>query len=90
MIKVNEEDNTITITHESGEEEAFKILFYYTNPERKKDFFFIYKDEKPEDVIVMGSSDGKELSEVTPEEFEEAQEMFETYENDPKIAEAKK
>jgi hypothetical protein len=38
----------------------------------------------------MASSDGKELQEVTDEEFEEAQEMFETYENDPKIAEAKK
>lgn len=88
MIEIT--DNTMLITHEDGSEEKLKILFYYNNPERKKDFYFIYKEEKPEDVIVMSSSDGKELQEVTDEEFEEAQEMFDTYENDPKIAEAKK
>jgi hypothetical protein len=73
-----------------GRRESLKILFYYNNPERKKDFYFIYKEDDPENVIVMASSDGKELQEVTDEEFEEAQEMLETYENDPKIAEAKK
>jgi uncharacterized protein YrzB (UPF0473 family) len=78
------------ITHEDGSEENLKILFYYNNPERKKDFYFIYKEDDPENVIVMASSDGKELQEVTDEEFEEAQEMLDTYENDPKIAEAKK
>jgi hypothetical protein len=33
----------------------------------------------------MASADGKELSEVSEEEFAEAQEMLETYEKDPKI-----
>jgi uncharacterized protein YrzB (UPF0473 family) len=88
MIEIK--DNTMIVTHEDGSEESLKILFYYNNPERKKDFYFIYKEADPSNVIVMASSDGKELQEVTDEEFEEAQEMFETYENDPKIAEAKK
>ncbi|OPZ34185.1 MAG: hypothetical protein BWY98_01176 [Tenericutes bacterium ADurb.BinA155] len=88
MIEIK--DNTMIVTHEDGSEESLKILFYYNNPERKKDFYFIYKEDDPENVIVMASSDGKELQEVNDEEFEEAQEMFETYENDPKIAEAKK
>jgi hypothetical protein len=88
MIEIN--DNTMVVTRDDGTEDLFKILFYYSNPERKKDFYFIYKEEKPEDVIVMGSGDGKELIEVTDEEFAEAQEMFDTFENDPKIAEAKK
>jgi uncharacterized protein YrzB (UPF0473 family) len=88
MIEIT--DNTMLITHEDGSEENLKILFYYNNPERKKDFYFIYKEDDPENVIVMASSDGKELQEVTDEEFEEAQEMLDTYENDPKIAEAKK
>jgi len=88
MIEIN--DNTMIVTRDDGEEEHFKILFYYNNPERKKDFYFIFKEANPEDVIVMCSGDGKELSEVTDEEFEEAQEMFDTFENDPKIAEAKK
>jgi hypothetical protein len=33
----------------------------------------------------MASADGKELSNVSEEEFQEAQEMLETYEKDPKI-----
>jgi hypothetical protein len=33
----------------------------------------------------MASANGKELTEVSEEEFQEAQEMLETYENDPKI-----
>lgn len=83
-------DNSIIITHEDGTEETLKILFYYHNPERGKDFYFIFHEDKPEDVIVMSSKDGQELQEVDDEEFEEAQEMFDTYEHDPKIAEAKK
>ncbi|MCQ2743070.1 MAG: hypothetical protein MJ239_07300 [Bacilli bacterium] len=83
-------ENEIVITKDDGSEETFKILFFYTNPERKKDFYFIYKDENPDELIVLCSEDGKELMECTEEEFEEANEMLETYENDPKIQEAKK
>jgi hypothetical protein len=79
------QDNTILITKEDGTTDTWRIYFYYHNPERNKDFYFIFKDEDPDSLIVMASSDGKELSEVTPEEFQEAQEMLDTYENDPKI-----
>jgi hypothetical protein len=30
-----------------GRRESLKILFYYNNPERKKDFYFIYKEDDP-------------------------------------------
>jgi hypothetical protein len=79
------QDNTILITKEDGTTDTWRIYFYYHNPERNKDFYFIFKDEDPDSLIVMSSSDGKELSEVSEEEFQEAQEMLDTYENDPKI-----
>ena len=87
MIEIN--DDEMLITKEDGTVDHAKILFWYTNPERKKDFYFLYHESDPDSIIVMASSDGKELQETTQEEFEEAQEMFETYENDPKIKDAK-
>lgn len=87
MIEIG--DNTIVITKDDGSSEDWKIYFYYHNDERKKDFYFIYKESDPDNLVVMASADGKELLNVTDEEYEEAQEMLATYENDPKIAEIK-
>lgn len=87
MIEIG--DNTIVITKDDGSSEDWKIYFYYHNDERKKDFYFIYKEGDPDNLVVMASADGKELLNVTDEEYEEAQEMLATYENDPKIAEIK-
>jgi hypothetical protein len=83
MIEIT--DNTIQITQNDGTVDTWKIYFYYHNPERKKDYYLIFKDEDPDSLLVMASADGKELEEVSEEEFAEAQEMLETYENDPKI-----
>ena len=82
-------DNTIEITKEDGGVEKWKVYFYYHNPERGRDYYLIYKDEDPDSLLVMSSADGKELLDVSEEEFQEAQEMLETYENDPKIGSAK-
>jgi hypothetical protein len=87
MLEIN--DNTIVITKDDGTSESWRIYFYYHNDERKKDFYLIYKDSDPDDLIVMASADGKELLPVSEEEYAEAQEMLETYENDPKINAAK-
>ena len=81
MAEIN--DNSIIITDEEGKEDAWKILFYYENPERKKTFYFIYKDESPDDLLVVTSADGLSLEEPNEEEMEEASEMLETYESDP-------
>jgi len=78
-------DNTIVITKDDGSNETWKILFYYHNDERNKDFYFIYKEEDPDNLVVMASTDGQELLNVSEEEFAEAEEMLETYESDPKI-----
>ena len=88
MIEIK--DNEILLTKEDGSEEVAKILFYFHNDQRGKDYYFLYKDSNPDEVIVMGSSDGNSLEEVDDEEFDEAEQVFEAYQEDPKIAEARK
>ena len=83
-------DNEIVLTKENGEKEVAKILFYFHNDERGKDYYFLYKEENPDDVIVMSSSDGTSLDEVDDEEFDEAEQVFEAFQEDPKIEEARK
>jgi hypothetical protein len=83
MFEIN--DNTISITREDGKKEDWKIYFYYQNEERGKTYYLIYKDDDPDSLLVMASNDGTELTEVSEEEFAEAQEMLEAYEKDPKI-----
>ena len=83
-------DNDMIITKEDGNVETFKILFYYNNPERKKDIYFLYKEENPDELIAVSSSDGETLNDLTKDEFEEAEEMLDVYQNDPKIGEIKK
>ncbi len=83
-------DNEIVLTKENGEKEVAKILFYFHNDQRGKDYYFLYKEENPDDVIVMSSSDGASLDEVDDEEFDEAEQVFEAFQEDPKIEEARK
>lgn len=78
-------DNTVIITREDGSEDAWKLLFYYHNEERGKDYYFLYKEEDPDALIVMASRDGQSLENVSEEEFAEAEEMLDSYENDPTI-----
>jgi uncharacterized protein YrzB (UPF0473 family) len=81
-------DNTIIITKDDGTEDSWKILFYYENEERKKTFYFVYKDEDPDSILVLWSADGKTVAEPDEEELAEAEEVLEAYESDPKIAAA--
>lgn len=84
------EDNDMIVTLENGEEDKVKILFFYHNDERGRDYYFLYREENPDEVIVMSSADGESLDEVDEEEFDEAQQVFDAYENDPQIIEARK
>lgn len=79
----------IVITDENGNEQLCKILFYFHNDNRNKDYYFIFKQEDPDSVIVLSSEDGNSFQECSDEEFEEAQEVFEAYNEDPKIQQAK-
>ena len=83
-------DDEILLTKEDGSEEVAKILFYFHNDQRGKDYYFLYKESNPDDVIVMSSVDGTSLDEVDDEEFDEAEQVFEAFQEDPKIEEARK
>ena len=89
MIEVKE-NNDLVVTGEDGTEELLKILFYYHNDERGKDYYFLYRPEEEDEIFVLCSSDGASLEVPTEEEYEEAEEVFEAWENDPNIADAKK
>ena len=82
-------DDDIVITDENGNEQLCKILFYLHNDNRNKDYYFIFKQEDPDSVIVLSSEDGNSFQECSDEEFEEAQEVFEAYNEDPKIQQVK-
>jgi len=79
-------DNTVEITREGGTVDSWRLYFYFENEERGKTYYFIYKEEDPDSLIVMASEDGKTLENVTEEEFQEAEEILSAYESDPQIA----
>ncbi len=83
-------DDDIKIYDEDGKEYLFKILFTYENKERGAEYAFIYEPSSPDDIIVMRYTDDGELFEVTDdEELEEAEEVLNAYQSDPKIQEIK-
>ena len=79
----------MVITKEDGEEEVWKIYFYYVEEETGKTFYFLYKEEDPDSLIVMGSEDGVSLASVSEEEMARAEEVLAAYEEDPQIQDAK-
>lgn len=86
---IEAKDNDMVITREDGTEDLWKIYFYYVEEESGKTFYFLYKEEDPDSLIVMASLDGKELSPVSEEELARAEEVLGAYEEDPAIQEAK-
>lgn len=84
MIEIKN-DNDMIITSDDGTEDLMKILFYFHNDQRNKDYYFLYREENPDEVVVMGSSDGESLEELTDEEFDEADQVFEAYQEDPEM-----
>ena len=84
MIEIKN-DNDIVITKEDGTEQLLKILFYFHNDQRNKDYYFLYEEGCEDEVIVMATADGKSLETLTEEEYDEAEQVFEAYESDPTI-----
>lgn len=88
MIEIKN-DNDMVITQDDGTERLMKILFYFHNDQRNKDYYFLYEENNEDEVIVMATSDGQSLENLTDEEFDEAEQVFEAYEQDPAIQEIK-
>ncbi|MBQ9457301.1 MAG: hypothetical protein IJU64_02185 [Bacilli bacterium] len=83
-------DNEIILYGENGEETKLNILFYYTNEQRGKDYYFLYRSESPDEIFVLSCADGEHLEECDEEELDEADQVLSAYEEDPTIAEARK
>ncbi len=88
MIEIKN-DNDMIVTDEDGTEQLLKILFYFHNDERGKDYYFLYEESNPDELMVMASSDGQSLQQLSEEEFDEAEQVLEAYQEDPAIQDLK-
>ena len=80
----------ILIEDGEGNQHKMKILFTYHNDERNRDYVFFYDPADPENVIPMIYDDQGNLDEIEDdEEYEEVEEVFNAYQEDPKIEEIK-
>ena len=84
-------ENQMVVTDNEGKEHLMNILFTYDNEERKASYVFFYDSEDPnEDVIVMRYTKDGELEPIEDdEEYDEVEEVYNTWSEDPKIQELK-
>ena len=84
-------ENQMVVTDNEGKEHLMNILFTYDNEERKTSYVFFYDSEDPnEEVIVMRYLESGELEPIEDdEEYDEVEEVFNAWQEDPKIQELK-
>ena len=84
-------ENQMVVTDAEGKEHLMNILFTYDNEERKASYVFFYDSEDPnEEVIVMRYLESGELEPIEDdEEYDEVEEVFNAWQDDPKIQELK-
>ena len=84
-------ENQMVVTDAEGKEHLMNILFTYDNEERKASYVFFYDSEDPnEDVIVMRYLESGELEPIEDdEEYDEVEEVFNAWQEDPKIQDLK-
>ena len=74
------DDKQMTIKDDQGNEHLVEILFTYEHDERKKKYVFFYEKNNPDEVIAMEYNDNGELLEIeSDEEYEEVEEVFNTF-----------
>ena len=85
-------ENQMVVTDAEGKEHLMNILFTYDNEERKASYVFFYDSEDPkEEVIVMRYLESGELEPIEDdEEYDEVEEVFNAWQEDPKIQDLKK
>ena len=85
-------ENQMVVTDAEGKEHLMEILFTYENEERKTSYVFFYDSEDPEqEVIVMRYLESGELEPIEDdEEYDEVEEVFNAWQDDPKIQDLKK
>lgn len=88
-------ETQMVVADSEGKEHLMQILFTYENEERNAKYVFFYDTEdKEENVIVMryiGELDSGELEAIEDdEEYGEVEEVFNAWQDDPKIQDLKK
>ena len=84
-------ETQMVVTDNEGKEHLMQILFTYDNEERKTSYVFFYDTEdKDEEVVVMRYLENGELEPIEDdEEYDEVEEVFNAWQDDPKIQELK-
>ena len=84
-------EKQMVVTDNEGKEHLMQILFTYENEERNTSYVFFYDTEdKDEEVVVMRYLESGELEPIEDdEEYEEVEEVFNAWQDDPKIQELK-
>ena len=84
-------EKQMVVTDNEGKENLMQILFTYDNEERGASYVFFYDTEDPnEEVIVMRYLESGELEPIEDdEEYDEVEEVFNAWQDDPKIQELK-
>lgn len=84
-------EKQMVVTDNKGKEHLMQILFTYDNEEREASYVFFYDTEDPnEEVIVMRYLESGELEPIEDdEEYDEVEEVFNAWQDDPKIQELK-
>ena len=88
-------ETQMVVTDSDNKEHLMQILFTSENEERDAKYVFFYDTEDPdENVIVMryiGELNSGELIQIEDdEEYDEVEEVFNAWQDDPKIQELKK
>ena len=85
-------DKQMIITLDNGEEVLLNILFTYENETRKRTYVFVYEDEHEDDVMAyIYDENSHSLSEIEDDdEYDEVEEVFNTFMNDENIQDALK
>lgn len=86
-----EKENEITVVDAEGNEHLMEVLFTYENEARNAQYVFFFDPSEPETIIPMKYTDDGELIDIEDEEeYGEVEEVFNAFNEDPKIQEAKK
>ena len=84
-------EKQMVVTDNEGKEHLMQILFTYDNEERGTSYVFFYDTEdKDEEVVVMRYLESGELEPIEDDEvYDEVEEVFNAWQDDPKIQELK-
>lgn len=80
------EEKELIIVDEDGTEYRFEILFTYESEDRNQSYVLFYDLAKPDDILVARYLENGSIdTDLTDEEYAEAEEILNTFNNDPAL-----